>query len=332
MRSAIPSRASSRGTPSRVSTSTRLNSPAIGSCPSRTTVSTDWARERPADRLPDDQLQGVGQAVVERLQRASSRLRRSHSFGSRPAQRRGRASMRTKLAATEKQAGQSAEEDQRAVDAAATRRASGRTRHASRRAGSSAPGPVAVQHRCGRVLGLVHGRGRLGLVADGAGAAALRRRRRRPGSGPRPRPAPCAGETRRPISRTSSPRPTAPARRTSRSVESSNSGLVVGAASVGPAGRGATDHGVGGGVVAVPSIGAVTVTVASVPGTSSGSGGGDQDLPGERRGLGGEGRGEGVGVGRDDLTLAGVGHRLERGQRRPATGPGRPRRHRPRPW
>ncbi len=52
-RSATPSSASSRLIPSRVSTSTRRNSPAIGSCPSFTTVSIDWARDRPAASEPE---------------------------------------------------------------------------------------------------------------------------------------------------------------------------------------------------------------------------------------------------------------------------------------
>ncbi len=51
-RSVMPSRASSSVTPRRVSTSTRLNSPAIGSVPSLTMVSTDWASERPACSEP----------------------------------------------------------------------------------------------------------------------------------------------------------------------------------------------------------------------------------------------------------------------------------------
>ena len=52
IRSAMPSSASSMSTPSRDSTSARRNSPAIGSLPSLTTVCTDCASERPADRLP----------------------------------------------------------------------------------------------------------------------------------------------------------------------------------------------------------------------------------------------------------------------------------------
>ena len=53
IRSATPSSASSISTPRRASTRARRNSLAIGSEPSRTTVSTDWASERPAERLPD---------------------------------------------------------------------------------------------------------------------------------------------------------------------------------------------------------------------------------------------------------------------------------------
>ena len=53
MRTATPSSASSRPTPRRLSTTTRLNSEVIGSVPSRTMVSSDWASDRPADRLPD---------------------------------------------------------------------------------------------------------------------------------------------------------------------------------------------------------------------------------------------------------------------------------------
>ena len=40
-------------TPRRLSMTTRRNSLAIGSAPSRTMVSTDCERERPAERLPD---------------------------------------------------------------------------------------------------------------------------------------------------------------------------------------------------------------------------------------------------------------------------------------
>ncbi len=53
IRCATPSSESSRGTPRRLSITTRLNSPAIGSPPSRTMVSIDCASESPAERLPD---------------------------------------------------------------------------------------------------------------------------------------------------------------------------------------------------------------------------------------------------------------------------------------
>ena len=53
IRSAMPSIASSIGTPRRASTSARLNSPVMGCWPSRTTVSIACGIEYPADRLPE---------------------------------------------------------------------------------------------------------------------------------------------------------------------------------------------------------------------------------------------------------------------------------------
>ena len=67
MRSATPSIASSRGTPRRLSTITRLNSEVIGSVPSRTIVSVDWASDRPAERLPAISWSVSGSAALEGL-------------------------------------------------------------------------------------------------------------------------------------------------------------------------------------------------------------------------------------------------------------------------
>jgi hypothetical protein len=67
IRSATPSMASSRGTPRRLSTITRLNSEVIGSVPSRTIVSVDWASDRPAERTSRHQLERVGQCGLEGL-------------------------------------------------------------------------------------------------------------------------------------------------------------------------------------------------------------------------------------------------------------------------
>ena len=62
-RSATPWSAVSRDRPRRVSTRTLRNSPAIGSVPSRTMVSTDWARERPAASEPDISWRVSGSAA-----------------------------------------------------------------------------------------------------------------------------------------------------------------------------------------------------------------------------------------------------------------------------
>ena len=63
----MPSSASSRDTPSRVSTSTRLNSLAMGSVPSRTMVSTDWASDRPACSEPAISWRVSGRASLKAL-------------------------------------------------------------------------------------------------------------------------------------------------------------------------------------------------------------------------------------------------------------------------